>query len=257
MHRTVTSARPPGVRRADAWRAALRDLGAAQKPAGAGSPAYSRFVNRRLGRYLAALAYLVRATPDRVSAVSAAATGSALVAICLAPTGPVTAVAVTALLVLGYALDSADGQLARLTGRCRPAGEWLDHTVDAFKVTAVHLCVLIGWYHGGRHDGAILLAPLLFAVLDSGLFFTTWLTERLRREHRHGVPRAAPGRAGAVRSLLLLPTDFGALILLFLLWGWPTLFTIGYVGLLVATLAFAALALPRWFREVAAFPGPA
>jgi phosphatidylglycerophosphate synthase len=240
-------------RRADLWRTTLRNLRAAQKPAGAGSPAYSRFVNRRLGRGLAALAFLLRATPDQVSAVSAVATASGLALISLAPANPVVAVAVTALLVLGYALDSADGQLARLTGRCRPAGEWLDHTVDAFKVAAVHLCVLIGWYHAGRRDGPILLAPMLFTVLASGLFFTTWLTERLRRDYLDALPRAAAGRAGTIRSVLLLPTDFGALILIFLFWGWPTVFTGGYLALLAATLGFAVLALPRWFREVATF----
>lgn len=239
--------------RAGSRRAALTALHAAQKPPAAGSPAYSRFVNRRLGRHLAALAFLTGATPDQVSMVSAVTTASGLALISLGPINPAAAVAVTALLVVGYALDSADGQLARLTGRSRPAGEWLDHTIDAFKVAAVHLCVLIGWYRGGHRGGPILLAPLLFTVLASGLFFTTWLTERLRREHLGAVPRAAAGRGGAVRSVLLLPTDFGALILMFLFWGWPRAFTVGYLGLLAATLAFAVLALPRWFREVAAF----
>lgn len=239
---------PVGLARREVM-AALRG---AQKQPAAGSPAYSRFVNRRLGRHLAALAFVLRATPDQVSLVSAMATVAALVLVAVAPVGAVVAVVGAGLLVLGYALDSADGQLARLTGRCRPAGEWLDHTIDAFKVSAVHLCVLIGWYHGAHRRGPLLLAPVVFTVIASGLFFTTWLMERLRREHGRVSSRAAAGPPGTVRSLLLLPTDFGALILLFLLWGWPTGFAIGYVGLLAGTVLFAVLALPRWFGEVEA-----
>ncbi|WP_231979255.1 hypothetical protein [Tessaracoccus coleopterorum] len=41
-------------------------------------------------------------------------TGIALIA--LLPPGPVAALTVTSALVLGYALDAADGQLARLRG---------------------------------------------------------------------------------------------------------------------------------------------
>lgn len=244
--------RQAGVRPGQVRRAALDRLRGAQKPPAAGSPAYSRFVNRRLGRQLAALAHAVGATPDQVSLLSAAVTVNALVLVALAPVGPVAAVAVTALLVLGYALDSADGQLARLTGSSRPAGEWLDHTIDAFKVTTVHLCVLIGWYHGVHRRGILLLAPVLFTALAGGLFFTTWLMERLRREHPGALRQAVPGRRGTIRSLLLLPTDFGALILLFLFWGMPTVFAAGYLALLAGTVLFAALALPRWFGEVSA-----
>ncbi len=36
-----------------------------------GAPAYSRFINRRLGRYLAAGAFALRMTPNQVTFVSA------------------------------------------------------------------------------------------------------------------------------------------------------------------------------------------
>jgi phosphatidylglycerophosphate synthase len=173
--------------------------------------------------------------------------------VAIGPASPAFAVLSGVLLILGYALDSADGQVARLTGTGRPAGEWLDHTVDAFKVTAVHGCVLIGWYRGLHRRDAVLLAPLGFMVLAGALFFLTWLMERLRREHRGSARLAQAGPRGTIRSLLLLPTDFGAVILLFLLWGWPTVFAVGYLALLACTAAFAALALPRWFGEVSAF----
>jgi phosphatidylglycerophosphate synthase len=238
---------------AGSYRDTVTALRAAQKPAGAGSPAYSRFVNRWLGRHLAALARVARLTPDQVTGLSALSTAGALASVAMGPVSPATAVLIGVLLILGYALDSADGQLARLTGSGRPAGEWLDHTVDAFKVTAVHGCVLIGWYRGLHRRDAVLLAPLGFMVLAGALFFLTWLMERLRREQLASAHLAQAGSGGTIRSLLLLPTDFGAVILLFLLWGWPTLFAVGYLALLACTAAFAALALPRWFREVSGF----
>ncbi len=52
------------------FRPALRALAAAQKPA-RGAPAYSRFVNRRLGRVLAAAAHRFRLTPDAVTVLAA------------------------------------------------------------------------------------------------------------------------------------------------------------------------------------------
>lgn len=48
--------------------------------------------------------------------------------------------------LLAYALDSSDGQVARLTNKCNKFGEWLDHTLDSFNkfivVTAMFFTVL-------------------------------------------------------------------------------------------------------------------
>ena len=61
----------PGARRRTlSYGEALRDLQAAQKSS-KGAPAYSRFVNRPLGRRFAAAAYRLGATPNVVTAVSA------------------------------------------------------------------------------------------------------------------------------------------------------------------------------------------
>ena len=65
---------PQDPRRAagrESYRDTLRRLAGAQKPAAFGSPAYSRFVNRRIGRYLAAGAFQLGLTPNQVTAVSA------------------------------------------------------------------------------------------------------------------------------------------------------------------------------------------
>ena len=56
-----------GTRPADDLRTTVRRLAAAQKGA-AGAPAYSRFVNRPLGRLFAALAFHAGLTPNAVTA---------------------------------------------------------------------------------------------------------------------------------------------------------------------------------------------
>lgn len=225
-------------------------LASAQKGAARGAPAYSRFVNRRLGRLLAAWAYRRGLSPNAVTGLSALATfsGIALTAL-LAPAWWVGAL-VAVLLVLGYALDSADGQVARLTGRGSPAGEWLDHVVDATKISAMPLALMIGWYRFDSVDRAWLLVPVVHAVVGPVYFFAMILTEQLRRAHGVQSAAAAGGRMPWLRSLVALPTDYGVLCLLFLLYGWVSGFVVLYGLVVVATALYLALALAKWFREM-------
>ena len=54
-------------------------------------------------------------------------------------------ICVALLFALGYGLDSADGQVARVTGASSPAGEWLDHVVDSIRVPSVHMATLLSF----------------------------------------------------------------------------------------------------------------
>jgi phosphatidylglycerophosphate synthase len=231
--------------------ATLQRLSGAQKGA-SGAPAYSRFVNRKLGRLLAAVAFHAGLTPNVVTGISALCTfpGIAMLAT-VAPSWPM-GVAVTLLLVLGYALDSADGQLARLRGGGSPAGEWLDHMVDSVKIASLHLALLVGLYRFeavGR--GAWLLLPLAFSVVSVVLFFGTLLNESLRAQHG-AVTRAAPSddRPSVARSLLVMPTDYGLLCLVFALLGAAPVFLAVYAVLFAATAMYVALASVKWFGEM-------
>lgn len=224
---------------------ALRGLPAAQKSA-KGAPAYSRFVNRRLGRYLAAGAYAVNLSPNQVTIISGLCSFAAIAVIALVTPSPPMAIAVCLLLVIGYALDSADGQLARLTGRGSTAGEWLDHLVDSGKIVSLHAAVLVSFYRFFQLPPAFLLVPLVFACVATVLFFGMILKDVLRT----GPPGA--GRPSAVRSLLVIPTDYGLLCLVFLLYGFRTVFLVVYAFLLVANALFLCAAAVKWFRELAA-----
>lgn len=251
---TVSDPPAPGLR------STLHRLRSAQKPPAAGSPAYSRFVNRRIGRVLAAGAYHAGLTPNGVTAISAAFSAAAIAAVALTPPTPVTAVLVALGLLVGYAFDSADGQLARLRGGGSPAGEWLDHVVDSVKVVALHLAVLVGWYRFSdlaRARPALLLLPVAFALVSSVFFFVQILTDQLRRAHPDRAPRpAGAGRAAVLRSVVVAPTDYGLLCVAFALLAWPAGFAAVYALLLAGTALFLTAALPKWYRETVAFGRP-
>lgn len=237
---------------AHGFSAALKELRAHQKTS-RGAPAYSRLINRRLGRVFAAAAYVLGATPNQVTLVSAACTFSGIALTAVASPTPTIAAAICGLLVLGYALDAADGQLARLRGGGSVAGEWLDHVVDAAKITTLHLAVAIGWFRFGERSDAALLVPLAFSACASTLFFVIMLNDRIRRAHRgtNEMLLAKDGSSSLAYSLAVVPTDYGLVCLVFALWAWESAFTIGYSLLLAGHLGFMVLALAKWYLEMA------
>ena len=237
----------------EGFREALERLRGAQKSA-RGGPPYSIFVNRPLGRRLAALAYVMRLTPDQVTGLSAVATFAGIALLAAAPPTVVTGVVVGLLLVLGYALDSADGQLARLRGGGSLRGEWLDHTVDSVKVVVVHLAVLVTWAVHLDLAPGWLAVPLAFAVASSVHFFGMILVDLLGRTTRAELGLPAPARTapGPSASLLKLPTDYGVLCLAMLLLGAHGLFVGVYTLLAAATVGYTVLVVGKWRRDVMA-----
>jgi len=248
----VTASAParPAPEPRESLRATVARLAAAQKSS-KGAPAYSRFVNRPLGRVIAALAYRLGLTPNTVSAVSAAFSLSGILLLALARPAPGTALAVSGLLVAGYAFDAADGQLARLRGGGSLAGEWLDHMIDAAKVSSLHVAVAIAVYRWFGVGDAWVLVPLGFTVVAAVFFFGMILNDQLRRQQGLG---ARPGARATspLRALAAAPTDYGVLCLAFLLLGAPPVFLGCYTVLFAGTAAYLALAVVLWFREMQA-----
>lgn len=233
------------------FRDALDGLRHAQKTS-KGAPAYSRLVNRRLGRLLAAAAHTAGLTPNQVTLVSAAFTFAGIAVLATVSPSPAGAAAVCLLLVAGYALDAADGQLARLRGGGSIAGEWLDHVVDAVKIASLHLAVLVNWYRFLDRSDAQLLIPIGFQITASVLFFVIILNDRIRRAQRGttGTLLAGEGSSSVLYSLAVAPTDYGVLCVAFALLAWEAAFLWVYGALMVANAAFAVLALAKWFREM-------
>ncbi|MGW7441202.1 CDP-alcohol phosphatidyltransferase family protein [Streptomyces sp. NPDC054849] len=235
---------------------ALQELRGAQKSA-KGVSLYSRFVNRPAGRYLAAGSYALGLTPNQVTLVSALFSFAAVAAVALVAPSWGLGMAVWAALAVGFAFDSADGQLARLRGGGSAAGEWLDHVVDCAKLTALHTCVLIAFYrfpaeYGiGEGGSGWLLVPLGFQFASVVTFFGGLLTEKLKPKPAPGSPAAAPS---TLRAVALLPVDYGVFCLVFLLLGGGKLFACAYAGLGVVAGLFLLAFLAKWFRELSAVP---
>ncbi len=230
-------------------RAALR---AAQKPPH-GTAAYSRFVNRPLGRVLASYAAAAGLTPNQVSGISAACSFTAIGVLALVPPAWWVGVVVTLLLVLGYAFDSADGQVARLTGLGSPFGEWLDHMIDCTKISALHLATAVHVFRFSGLEAWATLLPLAYLLVSNVLFFGMILTDQLRRSVGQN-PMAKTGSLSILRALVILPSDFGALCLVYLLLGWPVLFVGAYGLMFLGVTLLLLAALSRWVRELKALP---
>jgi len=195
------------------YRYAVATLRTAQKTT-KGAPAYSRYINRPLGRPLAALAYVLKMTPNQVTAVSAIFT------------------------FMGGSF----------------AGEWLDHVVDAFKANLLHITVLLCWWQYYDLGAAWYFVPLCYTVASSVFFFSVILTDQLRRQARGTTSMflQGEGHSSLLYSLAVMPTDYGLMIVVFGLIWWMQGFLFVYSALLVANILFLGMALPKWFREVRA-----
>ena len=235
--------------RPSSYREAMEGLKSAQK-GNYGAPAYIRWVNRAWGRRLAALASLTSLTPNMVSGISAAFTTLGCVLLVVLPIQFTTGLLVAVILAFGFALDSADGQLARLTGQGGPGGEWLDHTFDIAKQVMVHSSILLAWLRFEPEVAWYLaLLPLAFVLVGVVAFFGWIHVEFLRRAA--GTQPAPTQKGPVLRSLLRLPSDYGLQCWMFVLWG-SALFLPFYALLFAVNALILLLALPVWFRQATA-----
>jgi phosphatidylglycerophosphate synthase len=215
-------------------------LAGAQKP-GAGVPFYMRHVNRRLGRMIAAVAKRLGATPDQMTAASALAFVAGMSILVFLSPSVLVALAVTLLLQLAFAFDSADGQLARLTGTGSAAGEWLDHVVDAARILLLHLGVAVCLQRHTDLGSAWLLLPLGFAFVASLRFFAQLLGDQLM---------TSPPSPQGSRAWIQTPADAGIVNAAFLLWAWTPAFLAAYSVLAAANLMLLLATLRRRHRAL-------
>lgn len=218
-----------------------------------GAAGYTRWINRWIGRHIAAFGYLHGMTPNQMTVLSGVLTLPTLLAIALVRPSWPTSILITAVLLVGYTFDSADGQLARLRGSGSLAGEYFDHCVDAVKTSTVHLMILIAWYrfYDLSHP-ALLLIPLIFAVVHPVFFFSLMLSDSLKaRTSAAGapaVPSAEP--APILPSIVVLPNDWGVMCICLALLPAVGLFIGAYTALLAANTLFLVVGLIRWYRRL-------
>ncbi|MCW2522890.1 MAG: CDP-alcohol phosphatidyltransferase [Frankiales bacterium] len=236
-------------------------LSAAQKSARRAG-GYSRWVNRPVGRYLAAWAYVRGLSPNGVTMISGLFTFIAIPAIAVLRPHWYFVLLEALFLLIGYAFDSADGQLARLQGSGSAAGEWLDHVSDCIKCCGLHLAVLICWFrfYDLRH-ASYLLIPIAYTLVSTVWFFAIILSEQIRRYTvlRLGLSStdARPTAAPVLQSLLALPADYGLLAVSMVLLGVHPLFGVVYTLLLVGNGLLLAMKLLAWYSELNRLGAPA
>lgn len=229
------------------FREHLSDLSRAQK-SGAGVPAYTRWINRRLARGIAAAATAAGMTPNAVTMLSAMFSAAGLAVMLMFGPSWWSALLTGLLLATGYVFDSADGQVARLTGASSPAGEWLDHVVDAIRTPAIHLTVAVSVMLHRSDLLWLAIISLCFTVLSVGQFMSQILAEQLVRN----TGGEEPERGGTRKSLLLLPTDTGVVCWSFALWMLPPLFAVVYTVLFAIALVHSAASMRRKYLKLAA-----
>lgn len=218
-----------------------------------GAPLYSLFVNRPLGRVLAAVAYRLDLRPNQVTGVSAVMTFAAVALIALARPSVLVGVAAMVLLCLGYALDSADGQLARLRGGGSLTGEWLDHVIDCAKTSAIHLAVLVSFYRYFALPRWLLVVPMVFAVSAAVQFFGMVLNEQLARNRRLqlGLGGVLPASTSPFWvTVVRAPVDYGVLCVVFGTFGLHPVFVALYALMTLAGVLHLGVLLPKWFRDM-------
>lgn len=227
----------------------LAQLNSAQKP-GDGVPAYTRWVNRRVARVFAASAVALGIGPNGVTLISAILSLVGIVLLWVFPPSVLTGLLVALFLALGYALDSADGQVARVTGASSPAGEWLDHVVDSVRVPLIHASVIASFILYPDQWPAwnwFWILPLAYMVLTAAQFMSQILAEQLRKNHG----AKGPASGGTLRSFINLHTDAGTLCWIFIFWGFGALFCIVYLLLFAANAATVLLSMRRKYVSLA------
>lgn len=188
-----------------------------------------------LGAGLAFFASRVGVSPNQLTLLSMVIVISSMVLMLMGGMGNVlVAACVVVLMVLSYALDCADGQLARATKQCSKLGAWLDHLVDSCKIFVVHLSVgwmLISTEHiHGLSPGWCFLA-MAVNIAGSALYFFAWNFKVLIAGEGLIVRLADESRQNRIRLLQFSHqfTDYGWFPLLFILLIDPEKFALAYL----------------------------
>ena len=267
MSRTL----PQPARKAG-FRESFEQLKQAQKSR-KGVPLYLLWVNRPAGRVVAAALRNTPVRPNHVTFAGAVLTYGSLLWLAFGAGTGVSSVLVGVLLALGYVLDSADGQLARLQGRSSAYGEWLDHILDNGRIAVMHVAVFCFLARNTDHDPVLLAACTgAFLLASSTIFFGGALLDQLRRNSAarssgsgaaHSGAAGSPAAAAASpaaeaagnrrlmrRSVITLPVDYGVTCLAFLLLPLPGVFLGVYAVLAAAHLLMCAAFLPKWRSEL-------
>lgn len=195
-----------------------------------GGRVVTRTASQRAGAALAWSAMKVGLTPSAVTllALLAAIAGSVLLDV--SPSGAAWWVPAMVVLQLSYALDCADGQLARGTKRTSAFGGWLDVSCDHLRQVALAMASADLLLRSGLGQGPTLFAVALFLGGSTVVLHTS---THLRSPGSTS-EELAPDRLHVLRLVLTTVTDTPVMIVfLVVLRDHPGLLA-GYLALLGA-----------------------
>jgi len=207
-------------------------------------------VNHTIGALIAYLLYPTRVTPNAVSVAGLVAhlIGAVMVAIAAPPVGLPWVIAVASMWQLAFALDCADGPLARARRQTSEFGAWFDQIIDVISHTAVYAALIVFVVRALALDSVFVA---LFASLTVAATliqtFTTWQRQSMIRDRPVTVGRSA------VFKLVYLGrhfVDYGAFLFAasaLLLWPLGLLVFVSAASLLNAGYVAGQVAL-NWRR---------
>lgn len=183
----------------------------------AGGHPLTRVFSQRLGAAAAYLAQRAGLTPSGVTLLGLATFLLAAFLFASLPSGAGATLACAVLMQLAYALDCADGQLARATGRTSAFGAWLDVACDYARCVA--LAFAASWFLARQ------MAPSTAALCSAAFLAGATIQIHTATLLRTGAAPALPeGRPGRIRWLVTLACDTAVvLLMLALLRGAPAL----------------------------------
>jgi|LSQX01.2.fsa_nt_gb phosphatidylglycerophosphate synthase len=230
------------------FKANYENLGSLQKGS-RGTPAYTRYINRWFGKVLASLLGCFNVSPNAVSLISGLLTILGFIGFLLfKETTFITSILLVFLLLFAYALDSADGQLARLLKKQSKKGEWLDHTLDAIKIPFGHGVAILFIVQKTNPADVLIIIYFFLLSLSSARFFSNILKTKLIDYKSKRVKDNKPNE-DLLRSLLLLPGDYALFISFFILTFHPRMFFIIYTVWGVLTIFLSIFGLFKTWRS--------
>jgi len=228
----------------------FRKLDNSQKK-GSGTPVYTRYVNRFIGRLLAAIFATFNISPNTVSFFSAGLTFISFVLFLLMPSITILESSILVLvLYFSYALDSADGQLARLLSRQSKQGEWLDHFLDALKIPFSHgvaILFIISKIETITYTHLVFF--LVIISLSSANFLSNILKSKLLVS-KNSETTTMSHKTNIVRSVLTLPLDYGFFITIFLFAYEINIFSTIYYFYGIVLILYSILLFFKTWREL-------
>lgn len=154
------------------------------------------------------------------------------------------------LLYFAYALDSADGQLARLLNKQSKTGEWLDHSLDAVKIPLMHGVAIILIIENKMPGKLLIIFYLTVLSLASANFLSGILKSKLIKKHITE-NNYIEEKNSTIRSILTLPLDYGIFALLFLFTYKSDWFILLYNIWGIVFIVYSVLLFAKSWRELA------